>query len=84
VVSELVENVVKHARSASVLRIELRPGGLSLAVSDGDPAPPQLTAGHASVLGPRGVQVVDRICRVWGCAPSSDGGKIVWAVLGLR
>jgi hypothetical protein len=30
------------------------------------------------------VQLVDRISIAWGCTPSSDGGKIVWAVLGLR
>lgn len=84
VVSELVENAVRHARSESVLRIELRPSGLSLAVQDGDPTPPVLEWPDLDVPGHRGVQLVARISVAWGCAPSSDGGKIVWAVLGLR
>ncbi|KJK35384.1 hypothetical protein UK23_42920 [Lentzea aerocolonigenes] len=84
VVSELVENAVRHARSAPVLRIELRPSGLSLAVQDDDPAPPTLFDAPVDAGGHRGVQLVDRICRAWGCTESSDGGKIVWAVLGQR
>jgi anti-sigma regulatory factor (Ser/Thr protein kinase) len=84
VVSELVENAVRHAHSESTLRIELRPRGLSLAVQDHDPSPPLLESPERNVPGHRGVQLVDRISVAWGCAPSSDGGKIVWAVLGLR
>ncbi|GAB2850062.1 ATP-binding protein [Lentzea nigeriaca] len=84
VVSELVENAVQHAHSESVLRVELRPTGLSLAVHDGSPAPPRLESPDRDVPGHRGVQLVDRISVAWGCAPSSDGGKVVWAVLGLR
>lgn len=84
VVSELVENAVRHARSESVLRVELRPSGLSLAVRDDDPTPPLLESPGPDVPGHRGVQLVNRISVAWGCAPSSDAGKIVWAVLGLR
>ncbi|GLY50374.1 ATP-binding protein [Lentzea sp. NBRC 102530] len=84
VVSELVENAVRHAGSEPVLRIELRPSGLSLAVHDGDPAPAVLTASQSGVPGHRGLELVDRLCVAWGTTPSPDGGKIVWAVLGLR
>jgi anti-sigma regulatory factor (Ser/Thr protein kinase) len=84
VVSELVENSVRHAHSESVLRIELRPRGLSLAVRDHDPTPPVLEWPHPDVPGHRGVQLVNRISDAWGYTPSSDGGKIVWAVLGRR
>jgi hypothetical protein len=84
VVSELVENAIRHARSESVLRVELRPSGLSLAVRDNDPAPPVLESPRPDVPGHRGVQLVNRVSVAWGCLPSSDGGKIVWAVLGLR
>jgi anti-sigma regulatory factor (Ser/Thr protein kinase) len=84
VVSELVENAVRHACSESTLRIELRPRGLSLAVRDDDPTPPVLAPAEQGVPGHRGVQLVDRISVAWGCTASSDGGKIVWAVLGLR
>jgi hypothetical protein len=84
VVSELVENAVQHADSESVLRVELRSTGLSLAVRDNDPAEPVLESPGPDAPGHRGVQLVDRISVAWGCAPSSEGGKIVWAVLGLR
>ncbi|GGU33680.1 ATP-binding protein [Lentzea flava] len=84
VVSELVENAVRYARSESMLRVELRPSGLSIAVRDDDPTPPVLESPGPEVVGHRGLQLVNRLCVAWGCAPSSDGGKIVWAVLGLR
>jgi hypothetical protein len=84
VVSELVENAVRHSRSESLLRIELRPNVLSLAVRDDDPTPPVLEWPDLDVPGHRGVQLVDRTGVAWGCVPSSDGGKIVWAVLGPR
>jgi hypothetical protein len=83
IVSELVENAVRHARSKSLLRIELRPHGLSLAVRDDDPTPPQLATPDLNVPGHRGVRLVDQMSIAWGCTPSSDGGKIVWAVLAL-
>ncbi len=83
VVSELVENAVRHARSESVLRVELRQDGLSIAVRDHDPTPAVLTT-YPPTLGFRGVEIVDRVSRAWGCTPSSDGGKIVWAVLARR
>ncbi|WP_191296660.1 ATP-binding protein [Lentzea cavernae] len=84
VASELVENAVKHSRAPSVLRIELRRSGLSLALRDGSPLPPTLTASPRSVPVHRGLELVDRLCRTWGFAPTFDGGKVVWAVLALR
>ncbi len=83
VASELVENAVRHANSAPVLRVELRDSGLALAVRDDDPAPPLMSAPSSAVPRHRGVQLVDQISVAWGCAPSSGGGKVVWAVLGL-
>ncbi|MET9225782.1 ATP-binding protein [Lentzea sp. NPDC003310] len=84
VVSELVENAIRHGRTDSVLRIELRPTGLSIAVRDDNPVPPVLTASQPGVPGHRGLELVEKICVAWGTTPHSDGGKIVWAVLGLR
>jgi len=81
VVSELVENAVRHAHSASVLRIELRAGALSIAVRDDDPAPAVLLPASPDAGGHRGLELIDRLSIRWGNAPSSDGGKIVWAVL---
>ncbi|HEX7301958.1 ATP-binding protein [Lentzea sp.] len=79
VVSELVENAVRHSGSEPVLRIELRPTGLSLSVSDDNPDLPVRSAGP----GHRGLELVDRTCAVWGTIPSFGGGKVVWAVLAL-
>ena len=84
VASELVENAVRHAHSHSVLRIELRPGALSIAVRDHDPAPAVLTPALPHVGGHRGIELVDRLSVRWGNTPSPDGGKIVWAVLARR
>ncbi|SER27290.1 hypothetical protein [Lentzea albida] len=84
VATELVENAVRHARTESVLCLELRAGGLSLAVRDGDPEPPVLTASRPGAPGHRGLELVQGRCVAWGTRPSFDGGKIVWAVLAPR
>lgn len=84
VATELVENAVRHARTESVLRLELRAGGLSVAVRDGDPEPPVLTASRPGAPGHRGLELVQGRSVVWGTRPSFDGGKIVWAVLASR
>ncbi|MFD5827722.1 ATP-binding protein [Lentzea sp. NPDC060358] len=79
VVSELVENAVRHSGSEPALRIELRASGLSLAVRDDNPEPPvtRSAAQH------RGLDLVGRTSVAWGTMPSYDGGKVVWAVLAL-
>ncbi|NKE60989.1 ATP-binding protein [Lentzea sp. PSKA42] len=84
VVSELVENAVRHAHSKSSLRIELRRDGLSLAVRDDAPEPATLVPALPLVPGHRGMELIDKICAAWGSTPSTDGGKIVWAVLSVR
>jgi len=81
VASELVENAVAHAHSESSLRIELRRGGLSIAVRDRDPEPATLVPSQPHAPGFRGLELVDRVTVAWGSTPSTDGGKIVWAVL---
>ncbi|WP_146231874.1 ATP-binding protein [Lentzea atacamensis] len=81
VVSELVENAVRHARSEPDLQVELRPCTLSIAVRDDDPTPAVQTEALPDVGGHRGLELVDRLSLRWGNTPSSDGGKIVWAVL---
>jgi anti-anti-sigma regulatory factor len=77
VATELVENTVVHTHSPPLLRLELRHRVLTVAVSDADPAP--------AVIGERwqanGLNLVEYFTRAWGCAPTSDGGKVVWAVL---
>jgi hypothetical protein len=78
VTSELVENAVRHTASGPRLRLELRPGQLSIAVRDSDPTPPALR--EPDDRGGHGLPLVAAVSRVWGTAPSADG-KVVWAVL---
>jgi anti-anti-sigma factor len=82
VVTELVNNVVVHAHTMMTLRAAWRGELLHLAVRDGSPEPPVL---HRNVpltadTG-RGLALVAALSRRWGSLPT-DGGKVVWAVLG--
>jgi len=81
IASELVENAVRHGRSAAELRLDLSRGVLTIAVRDDAPTPPQRRAVGAAPTGGRGVFIVDVIARAWGYAPTWAGGKVVWAVL---
>lgn len=77
VATELVENTVVHTHSPPLLRMELSRQILTVAVSDADPAP--------AVLGEHwqadGLNLVEYFARAWGCVPTPDGGKVVWAIL---
>jgi STAS domain len=77
VTSELIDNMVQHARSEG----QLRRRALCIAVSDADPRRPQLRLPGLSAPGGRGLVLVDRLSRTWGTAPCLGGGKAVWAVL---
>ncbi|MFD0206635.1 MULTISPECIES: ATP-binding protein [Saccharothrix] len=81
VATELVENAVRHARSAPVLRLELRGHRLTVAVRDESPDPPKEP--KPEPLRPRGwgLTIVSALSRTWGCYPWPRGGKVVWAVL---
>jgi anti-sigma regulatory factor (Ser/Thr protein kinase) len=87
IVSELVENAVRHARGDPTLRVELRDAVLSIAVGDDDPSPPRLvpmTDTTRLSTGGRGVAVIDQLASAWGHSPRLGGGKVVWAVLPAR
>jgi hypothetical protein len=77
VAKELVQNTVVHTHSAPLLRLELGRRTLTVAVSDGDPAPAVLLDGVQA----RGLNLVAYFARAWGCMPTSEGGKVVWVVL---
>jgi anti-sigma regulatory factor (Ser/Thr protein kinase)/anti-anti-sigma regulatory factor len=83
VVSELIDNMVQHARSEGRLRLELRRNMLTVAVADHDARPPQLRVPGLRAAGGRGLVLVDKLSRNWGTAPQHDGGKVVWAVLAV-
>lgn len=80
VATELTENVVRHAGGEAMLRMDLRRGLLSLAVSDGSPRQAVLREAARFGRPSAGLSIVARLSRAWGCTPTTDG-KVVWAVL---
>jgi anti-sigma regulatory factor (Ser/Thr protein kinase) len=80
VVTELVANVVEHARTECVLFLALAQRRLQISVRDQRPT----AAGRpeAGVRGDRGygLLIVEGASRAWGVT-SHDDGKSVWAVL---
>ncbi|MGQ0778763.1 MAG: ATP-binding protein [Pseudonocardiales bacterium] len=81
VVSELVDNVVRHAHTAAVLTLEQGDRGLRIAVRDGAPGgllsgPSQ---GNTGARRPgRGLELVARLATSWGIE-MHPVGKTVWA-----
>lgn len=81
VASELIDNMVHHARSEGQLRVDLDRNTLTISVADADPRLPQLRVPGLCAAGGRGLVLVDKLSRTWGTASRSGGGKVVWAVL---
>ncbi|KOV51099.1 protein phosphatase [Streptomyces sp. AS58] len=81
IVSELVTNAVRHGTGAIGLRL-LRHQVLTVEVSDSDAfAPRPRRAGSTDENG-RGLLLVRKLSRRWGCRSAPDG-KVVWAELEL-
>jgi len=81
VVSELVDNAVRHAGTALVVTVSRRAAGLHLAVNDEDPVLPVLPG--PAVDGREdsgGLRVVHATATAWGAMPT-DTGKVVWALV---
>jgi anti-anti-sigma regulatory factor len=81
IATELVENTVRHTVSDLTLRLELRKGLLTVAVADDDPREAVLRERECECAQGSGLVMVAGVAKVWGCTPSTNGGKIVWAVL---
>jgi hypothetical protein len=77
VAAELVENTVVHTHAAPILRVELRHDMLTVAVFDAEPMPTALSERAMA----DGLSSVAYFAKAWGCTPTIDGGKVVWAVL---
>ncbi|NIH84189.1 ATP-binding protein [Amycolatopsis granulosa] len=79
VVTELVENTLRHTRGAPRLALELHRDELTVRVTDDDPHEAVMReGGHPPGLG---LLLVAQTSREWGCDRVPSGGKTVWAVL---
>jgi hypothetical protein len=81
VVTEMVNNVVAHARTAMVVRVALRGECMTVAVRDHHPNVPRFTGPvPPTSYGGRGLLLIDSVSRRWGNLRLDDG-KVVWAIL---
>ncbi|MFC9972006.1 ATP-binding protein [Spirillospora sp. NPDC127200] len=86
IVSELLSNALRHARSLPGGQIRLswtrRGDMLELAVSDGGAmTEPRRGPGTLSSLGGRGLGIVEALAEGWGVRHDEDGTTTVWALL---
>jgi anti-sigma regulatory factor (Ser/Thr protein kinase) len=81
-VSELVTNVVRHARTPLSLCADVTSLGVRVEVADGTREPPTLKAPVPGEPGGRGIAIVSHFADNWGTQPIPDG-KLVWFELSL-
>jgi anti-anti-sigma regulatory factor/anti-sigma regulatory factor (Ser/Thr protein kinase) len=80
VATELVANVVRHARTTMEFTAALRDGQMSLAVRDGSRRLPKPADPGFTDAGGRGLRLVRELTDAWGVLPVTDG-KVVWTRL---
>jgi hypothetical protein len=80
--SELISNVVDHARTMMTVRLSLGAKYLFIAVRDGSPVEPVSTVAPPVADRGRGLHLVASTAHLWGSLPTTDG-KVVWASLTL-
>jgi anti-sigma regulatory factor (Ser/Thr protein kinase) len=77
-VSEVVANVVVHARTSMRVRAYVAPGCVRVEVSDDLPPDPQVRASEGDAFG---LRLVEALASRWGVAPMPHG-KVVWFEIG--
>ena len=82
-VSELVNNVVQHARTPLVLQLSVIGDGLEVSVADENADAPTVQASDPERVGGRGLFLIDRMSQCWGVL-MRQSGKIVWCFLRPR
>jgi anti-sigma regulatory factor (Ser/Thr protein kinase) len=75
--SELVTNVVRHARTDLLLEVSLRESLLRIAATDDDPTLPELRRAGPDAVSGRGLYLIDTLAHAWGVVPR-ENGKTVW------
>ncbi|MDG4806039.1 ATP-binding protein [Micromonospora sp. WMMD1120] len=80
-VTEMVNNVVAHARTPMTVRLAPRDSTLHLAVRDHSAQQPTFAGmSPPTRAGGRGLLLIDSVTRRWGSTALPDG-KVVWCVL---
>ncbi|MBM0277655.1 ATP-binding protein [Micromonospora tarensis] len=80
-VTEMVNNVVAHARTPMTVRLAPRESMLHLAVRDHSPRQPAFAGmSPPTRVGGRGLLLIASVTRRWG-STAVPGGKVVWCVL---
>ncbi|MDT5043669.1 MAG: hypothetical protein QOE51_4654 [Actinoplanes sp.] len=81
VITEMVNNVVAHARTPMTVLLARHGDTISVAVRDHSSAQPRFTGPVAPTsYGGRGLLLIDAVARRWGNLALGDG-KVVWALL---
>ena len=81
VVTEMVNNVVAHAKTPMIVLLAIRRDAMAVAVRDRSSIVPRFTGPvPATSYGGRGLLLIDSVADRWGSLPL-EGGKGVWAVL---
>jgi anti-sigma regulatory factor (Ser/Thr protein kinase) len=83
VVSELITNVVLHARTAVEMRLHRRGDLVRIEVADHSPTLPRLRRFTGQAATGRGLQLVEAMGSAWG-VDSKSGGKVVWVELAVE
>lgn len=81
--SELVTNVVLHARTDFVVRMAVTEDALRVAVVDENTRLPTRVAAPVDATSGRGLSIVDAVAQRWG-VEAHAGGKTVWFELPCR
>ena len=76
-VTELVSNGVRHAKTELALTFTLDGSCLRIAVSDGDPRPPVARVRQELSVGGWGLALVDSLSTEWGTDIEDNRGKTV-------
>jgi anti-sigma regulatory factor (Ser/Thr protein kinase) len=75
--SELVTNVIVHARTPLRLDLDRKPDAIRVAVADDTPRTPTLRRPGDARLTGRGMNLVETLAAQWGVEPTPPG-KTVW------
>jgi hypothetical protein len=81
VVSELVTHAMLYADSDLLVTVARCGSQIRISVRDANHTNTHLMGMEASRVSHRGLMLVAAVSESWGVLPTSDGGKVVWAVL---